>query len=158
MLEAATVFLGVLAIMIVVGVLVVVIFVFESLIRRVDDAVRDVHRDGIRQPIAERREHRRNVRALKHQTGPPIERLGSDLRRIRRSIRAGGPSSATQQAALRQAYDEVLAETCTMLNLTHELDRPTIGTERDIERLRVEAVLEAHGIVIDRTRRHDQNA
>jgi hypothetical protein len=59
---------------------------------------------------------------------------------------------------LRQAYDTVLKETCAMVQVEHELDRPTGGMERDIERLRVEAMLEARGIVLSRSRRHDQNA
>ncbi|WP_168207291.1 hypothetical protein [Microlunatus elymi] len=131
---------------------------FDALIGRYDETLRESGIQRISQPLKERREHRRNVRALKHQVGVPIERLGADLRRLRELIRHSEHASATQQAALRQAYDRVLIETCAMLDLPHHLDLPTEGLERDIERLRVEAMLEGHGIVISNIRRHGQNA
>ena len=59
---------------------------------------------------------------------------------------------------MRRAYDSVLIDTCRMLSVEHELDLPTAGIERDIERVRVEAMLESRGIVLTPPRRHDQNA
>ena len=40
------------------------------------------------------------------------------------------------------AYDQVLIQACSMLEIEHELRDATSGMERDIERLRVEAELE----------------
>lgn len=117
-----------------------------------------LHGDRIGAALRQRREHRRNVRALKHQAGIPIERLAFDLRRLRLLIQHSAHGSATQQSALRQAYDGVLIDTCAMLGVPHELDRATVGLERDIERVRVEAMLEARGIVLGRGQWRDQNA
>lgn len=130
----------------------------ESAVRRIDRTVRKVSGRRIERPLEERLEHHRNVRALKHQRGTPIERLGADLRRLRYLIQHSEHHSATQQEALRRAYDSVLADTCRMLSVEHELDLPTAGMERDIERVRIEANLESRGIVLTPPRRHDQNA
>lgn len=105
-----------------------------------------------------RRQQRRDANTVQRSIGNPIERLGADLRRLRHQIQHSDHRSATQYAALRQAYDGVLIETCAMLELSHDLDRPTVGTERDIERLRVEAMLEGNGIVLSTSRRYDQRA
>lgn len=126
--------------------------------RRVDRALNDLTKGRVRRPVQRRLEHRRDVKALKHQSGIPIEQLGSDLRRLRELIQHADHGSATQQSALRQAYDAVLVDTCSMLDVRHELDRPTGGMERDIERVRVEALLECRGIVLSRGHRRDQNA
>lgn len=107
-----------------------------------------VSRDRLLRAMARRRDHRRNVRALKHQRGIPIERLGADLRRLRTLIQHSDHHSATQQEALRRAYDSALTDTCRMLAIEHELDRPTAGLERDIERFRIEANLQSRGIVL----------
>jgi hypothetical protein len=83
--------------------------------------------------------------------GEPIEQVSADLRRLRGRICAGDQQlSAGHQMALRVAYDRVLADACALLEIEHELDRPTAGMERDLERLRVEAELEGHGIVLSR--------
>ena len=39
-------------------------------------------------------------------------------------------------------------QACEMLNVPHDLGRPTAGSGRDIERIRVEAELERAGIVL----------
>lgn len=143
-----------LAIAIMAGLPILVLVGHQSAVRRMDRAVDRLggHR------IQQRREHYRNVQALKHQHGTPIERLGADLRRLRFLIQNSEHHSASQQEALRRAYDAVLADTCQMLSLEHELDRPTAGLERDIERVRIEANLESLGIVLTPPRRRDQNA
>jgi len=142
-----------LAILIMAGLPILVLLGHESAIRGLERAI--MHLGGRR--IEQRREHHRNVRALKHQHGTPIERLSADLRRLRFLIQHSEHHSASQQEALRRAYDAVLADTCRMLSLEHELDRPTAGLERDIERVRIEANLESHGIVLTPPHRHDQN-
>ena len=157
-LGSAYIVLATLAIVVVVGATVVTYVAFQFATGRYDELLREISRVHVREPLAGRREHRRNVRALKQQCGEPIEELGADLRRLRSLICSDVPSSATHQMALRQAYDKVLEQICAMLELTHELDQPTTGAERDIERLRIEAMLESRGVVIDPIRRHDQNA
>jgi hypothetical protein len=83
--------------------------------------------------------------------GEPIEQVSADLRRLRGRICAGDPQrSASRGMELRAAYDQALADACALLEIEHELDRPTAGMERDLERLRVEAELEGHGIVLSR--------
>ncbi len=156
MLNPVQVSLGVLALVIMAGLPLLILFGYDAGPSRRPHPGRRIH--GIRRPVTEHLEHRRNVRALKHPQGTPIERLGADLRRLRGLIQTSDHCSASHQAALRQAYDTVLIEICAMLQVGHELDRPTAGFDRDIERLRVEAMLEARGIVISRGRRHDQNA
>jgi len=154
--------LGVVALLLIAAMPLAIILGLQALAVRFARAACAKGTTGLSQSWQDRREHRRNVRALKHQVGMPIERLGADLRRLRNQIQHSEHCSATQQTAARQAYDRVLAEICAMLQLEHELDLPTMGLERDIERLRIEAVLEAHGIVIGdgrrHDRRHDQNA
>jgi hypothetical protein len=158
MLNPVQVSLGVLALIIMAGLPLLILVGYDAANGRVDQRRREARIRRFRQPVARHLEHRRNVRALKHPTGTPIERLGADLRRLRGQIQTSDHCSASHQVALRQAYDSVLKDTCAMLQLSHELDRPTLGLERDIERLRVEAMLEARGIVIDRSRRRDQAA
>lgn len=151
MLDAVQISLSVLALVIMAGLPLLILWGFDA-------GPSGGLRREIRRPVTEHLEHRRNVRALKHPPGTPIERLGTDLRRLRGLIQTSDRCSASHQAALRQAYDAVLTEICAMLQVDHELGRPTAGLERDIERFRVEAMLEARGIVIGRSRRHDQNA
>jgi len=104
--------------------------------------------ERIAEAVRQKAEHQRNVSALRHQHGIPIERLAADLRRLRRIIACDATSSAAHQYGNRLAYDRLLTQACAMLDITHELDRPTVGHERDIERLRVEAELERAGVVL----------
>jgi hypothetical protein len=158
MVEPIQVWLGVLTLLILVGVPLLIMVGYHTAVEKIDDTIRDIRSHRSETSIGKHLEHRRKVQALKHQRGIPIERLGADIRRLRQSILHSEHCSATQQLALRQAYDTVLSQTCAMLELSHELDRETGGMEREIERVRVEAVLESRGIVITRPRRHDQNA
>lgn len=150
--------LCVLALAIMAGLPILILIGQQRAARRMDAAVRAIGKQRVEQRLEERLEHHRNVKALKHQHGTPIERLGADLRRLRHLIQHSEHQSASQQEALRKAYDSVLIDTCQMLDIEHELDLPTAGIERDIERVRVEANLETRGIVLTPPRRHDQNA
>jgi hypothetical protein len=51
--------------------------------------------------------------------------------------------------ARRRAYDEVLGEACRALRLEHLLAVLPPGPELDVERLRVEAVLDRAGFRLD---------
>lgn len=154
--------LGVLAIVIMAGLPILILIGQRRASRRLDEAIHAIGHQQVErrleQRLEQRLEHHRNVRALKHQHGPPIERLGADLRRLRHLIQHSEHHSASQQEALRRAYDSALVDTCRMLSVEHELDLPTTGFERDIERVRVEANLESRGIVLTPPRRHDLNA
>ncbi|GAB3748181.1 hypothetical protein [Microlunatus parietis] len=104
--------------------------------------------DRVAEAVRQRAEHHRNVSALRHQCGIPIERLAADLRRLRRIVAADAGSSAAHQLGNRLAYDRLLVQCCAMLGIEHELDSGLAGHARDIERLRVEAELERAGVVL----------
>ncbi|MFC7625371.1 hypothetical protein [Microlunatus sp. GCM10028923] len=104
--------------------------------------------ERVAEVVRQRAEHHRNVSALRHQCGIPIERLAADLRRLRRIIAVDASSSAAHQLGNRLAYDRLLIQTCAMLGIEHELATDTAGHARDIERLRVEAELERAGLIL----------
>src|SRR5215203_792173 len=70
---------------------------------------------------------------------PPRSRgiLGNDAHR-----------SAAHQMGNRLAYDKLLMQACGMLEIEHDLDGDSIGFERDIERIRIEAELERAGVIL----------
>jgi hypothetical protein len=79
---------------------------------------------------------------------PSIEQIAYDLRRLDRQRRSQ-PTMQSQQwlAAVLHAYDQRLALACHALDLTEHLDG-LAGMDKEIERVRVEAVLEDHGIPV----------
>lgn len=81
-------------------------------------------------------------------TGPPIERIAADARRIRDQIRQA--PSGTPAAKLRgwlEAYDDVLITACRSLDLEQRLDVLPEGGVHDLERERVERMLEDAGLL-----------
>ena len=92
--------------------------------------------------------HRQAVRELRHQQGLPIEQLAADLRRLRAILGTDAHRSAAHQMGNRLAYDKLLMQVCEMLEIEHDLDGDSIGIERDIERIRVEAELERAGLIL----------
>ena len=101
--------------------------------------------------------HRQAVRELRRQQGVPIEQLAADLRRLRAIVGSEAHRSAAHQMGNRLAYDKLLRQVCEMLEIEHELDGDSIGFERDIERIRVEAELERAGLILS-DRRYGQAA
>ena len=97
------------------------------------------------------------VRALRTQQGVPLEQLAADLRRLRALLSQDEHRSAAHQMGNRLAYDRLMMQICEMLGIEHELERESIGVERDIERFRVEAELERAGVVLS-DRRYGQAA
>lgn len=80
-------------------------------------------------------------------TGPPIERIAADIRRIRAQIRQAPPGMPV--ARLRgwfEAYDDVLATACHALALEEHIRAIPEGAERDLERERVERMLVQAGL------------
>jgi len=94
------------------------------------------------------REHKRDLRALRQQKGLPLEQVVADLRRLRLVVGKDAARSAAQQMGNRLAYDRLLVQACQMLEIEHELGRESVGLDRDIERVRVEAELERVGVQI----------
>ena len=92
--------------------------------------------------------HRQGVRELRHQQGVPIEQLAADLRRLRVILSSDSHKSAAHQMGNRLAYDKLIMQVCEMLEIEHELDTDSVGFERDIERIRVEAELERAGLIL----------
>jgi hypothetical protein len=85
-------------------------------------------------------------------TGPPIERLAADARRIRAEIRRA--PSGIPVAKMRgwlEAYDDVLVTACHTLELEQRLGTLPEGSEHDMERERVERMLERHGMPLRST-------
>lgn len=80
-------------------------------------------------------------------TNPPIERLAADLRRVHRTLADFPPGTpAVRRTATRQAYDALLVQACSALDVPHGLDRIAEGVDRDVERLRVEEALREAGV------------
>jgi hypothetical protein len=145
--------LGLIALSIVVLAPIGFLLAFEALCGRWDHVL-----PHLRDRWSGAREHRRNVRALRHQHGIPLEQLVADLRRLRSAIACDEHRSAAHQMGNRMAYDRVLMQICAMLNVSHDLDGDSGGMERDIERFRVEAELERAGVVFSDGRRFGQAA
>jgi hypothetical protein len=82
--------------------------------------------------------------------GRPIESIAYDARRLGRQLsHADDGRSALRIGAIRSAYDDVLAEGCLALGVSHLLGVLPPGGELDTERQRVERVLEALGMVLE---------
>ncbi|MGC7098918.1 hypothetical protein ACPZ19_29955 [Amycolatopsis lurida] len=80
---------------------------------------------------------------------PPVQVLAADLRRVHRLLAAYGPGTpAARRTGTRQAYDALLTEACTVLEVPHRLDTLPEGMDRDLERLRVEEALRTAGLAI----------
>ncbi len=79
--------------------------------------------------------------------GRPIEQIAPHARRLWRQSRMPEQGrSRAKQLAIRSAYDHVLAEGCDALGLPHLLGVLPPGEELDIERARVEDLLEEAGL------------
>jgi hypothetical protein len=96
----------------------------------------------------------RKVVRVRRVAGPvthrrPVQEVAADLRRLARelaAVPAGAPFIRWQ--ALQTAYDRVLTEATELLEVPHALGDLPMGTNRDIERLRVVCTLEAAGLVV----------
>jgi hypothetical protein len=87
-------------------------------------------------------------------TGPGLECVVADLRRLHRRLREGQPSRVRTVAA-RAAYDEALLQACAMVGVDAPLAavRTTTARDRAFARLLTEAALEAAGVSLDPPRR-----
>ena len=137
------VILGGIAVAIMVLVPILAVVIYDLLVGRWDGGLRR-WRDRRSSAAA----HRQAVRELRHQQGLPIEQLAADLRRLRAILGTDAHRSAAHQMGNRLAYDKLLMQVCEMLEIEHDLAGESIGFERDIERIRVEAELERAGLIL----------
>ena len=152
MADAYQVVLGMIAVSIIVLVPIGFVVAYDALAGRWDGQLR-----AFKAWVGEGAERRQNLRALRRQQGAPLERLVTDLRRLRLAVSTDEHRSAAHQLGNRLAYDQVLMEICAMLDIEHELDTELSGLDRDIERFRVEADLERAGVTLT-DRRYGQAA
>lgn len=87
---------------------------------------------------------------LAHLRPPPIEQLAHHLRRLDHQRRNGlATRSKVWLAAVMRGYDTRLQMACHCLDIPERLES-LHGVERDLERLRLEALLEAAGLCLRR--------
>jgi hypothetical protein len=137
------VILGGIAVAIMVFIPILSVLFYDLLVGRWDETLR-----RWRERRSSAAAHRQAVRELRHQQGVPIERLAADLRRLRAILGTDAHRSAAHQMGNRLAYDKLLMQVCEMLEIEHDLEGESIGFERDIERIRVEAELERAGLIL----------
>jgi hypothetical protein len=137
------VILGGIAVAIMVFIPILSVLFYDLLVGRWDDGIR-----RWRERRSSAAAHRQAVRELRHQQGVPIEQLAADLRRLRAILGTDAHRSAAHQMGNRLAYDKLLMQVCEMLEIEHDLESESIGFERDIERIRVEAELERAGVIL----------
>jgi hypothetical protein len=76
----------------------------------------------------------------------PIEQVSADVRRLRVAFGHEGLRFAKWEG-IRRAYDGVLAEAADSLELPHVLSLLPPGVDHDLERVRVERLLEDAGLL-----------
>lgn len=152
MADAYQVVLGMVAVSIIVLVPIGFVVAYDALAGRWDEQLK-----AFKGRVADGAERRRNLRAMRRQQGAPLERLVTDLRRLRQAVSTDEHRSAAHQLGNRMAYDRVLMQICAMLDIEHELHTELSGIDRDIERFRVEADLERAGVALT-DRRYGQAA
>jgi hypothetical protein len=79
--------------------------------------------------------------------GPPVEQLAVELRRLAGVLLDPRPVSSVRRFGVERAYDETLGKACCALGIEHHLDEVRLS-DREFERLRVEAALQNAGLVL----------
>lgn len=77
----------------------------------------------------------------------PIELLAADLRRVHRDLQKPGVPMARRRGVW-QAYDALLVQACTAVDIEQDLDSLGDGVDREAERLRIEEALRTAGMAI----------
>jgi len=87
--------------------------------------------------------------ALEHSepTCPPIQQVAADLRRLSRQRVGIATRSTVWFTAVQRAYDDRLRVACGQLGIEQHLGEVT-GIDLDLERVRVEGLLEAAGLAL----------
>jgi hypothetical protein len=78
-------------------------------------------------------------------SSPPIQQVAADLRRLSRQRLGIATRSRVWFTAVHRAYDDRLQTACGQLGIEEHLAEAT-GMDLDLERLRVEGLLEAAGL------------
>ncbi len=94
-----------------------------------------------------RRRRRRRSGKLMTPSGPPLERLAADLRRLRIQ-RADPRRSRVQREGARLAYEDVIQQAAHALGIAHDLDGAHGRFGREVELLRIEQALLDAGFVL----------
>ena len=94
-----------------------------------------------------RRRRLRRLGKLVIPAGPPLERLASDLRRLRVQ-RADPHRSRVQREGARLAYEDVIRQAASALDIAHDLDGTNSRFGREVELLRIEQALLDAGLVL----------
>jgi hypothetical protein len=81
-------------------------------------------------------------------TGPCLESVVRNLRRLHRQVRDCRPPTRVRTVALLAAYDETLLEACAMVGVDAPL-AAAAGQDRAFARLLTEAALENAGIALE---------
>jgi hypothetical protein len=81
-------------------------------------------------------------------TGPCLESVVSNLRRLHRLVRDCRPPTRVRTVALLAAYDDTLLEACAMVDLDAPLATAS-ASDRAFARMLTEAALENAGIALD---------
>ena len=82
-----------------------------------------------------------------HPSGPPIEQVAADLRRLRTQIsQAPAAMPVARRRGWLEAYDDVLVTACHELGMEERLRVLPEGAERNLERERVERMLTRAGL------------
>jgi hypothetical protein len=83
-------------------------------------------------------------------SGPSLQSLVADLRRLRREMCGAAPRSRLRRVALFAAYDDVLIDLCPVIGIeAPPLATAAEGADRAFARLQTEAAVEAAGITLD---------
>src|SRR5262245_41430850 len=78
---------------------------------------------------------------------PPLEQVAADLRRLSRQRLGIATRSPVWFTAVQRAYDDRLRVACGQLGVEEHLGELS-GLDLDLERVRVEGVLEAAGLAL----------
>jgi hypothetical protein len=80
-------------------------------------------------------------------SGPPLEKLAADLRRLRAEVRHPRPGIAmARHRGVVAAYDAVLVSTARTLEVPTTLPELPAGLDHEAERVRLELALEDAGL------------
>lgn len=88
-------------------------------------------------------------RARRMTTGPPLQKVVADLRRLRREMRGTPQRTRVRRVALLAAYDDALLEVCAIAGVEEPPLATAAGSDRAYARLLTEAALEQAGIAVD---------
>lgn len=79
--------------------------------------------------------------------GPPIQQVAADLRRLNRQRTGVATRSPVWFTAIQRAYDDRLRQASLQLGIEQHLAE-LAGIDLEIERVRIEGLLEANGLVL----------